>query len=169
MTSSVYSTHYFRQFPSYWSIQFIDQRPNYHLLTFLDHLLMQCRPLFQSSSIFDIVPCLQSVVISSCLPLCFHSISFSLDLCSFSQKLLVAAISHRYGWVLASSSGQTTLGFVFQESFNRFYVCSFLMSSFLMWPNLVFPLPISTSSFQQNLVVLIFLLYGQHYVQEKKN
>ena len=90
-------------------------------LTFLDHLLVQARPFFQSSSIFDLVPCLQSVGISSCLPLCFPFVCFSVDFCFFSQKLLVAAILHRCGWVLASSSGQTT--FVFQEGVNMFYVC----------------------------------------------
>ena len=89
-------------------------------LTFLDHLLVQGRPVFQSFSTFDLVPCLQSVDISSCLTVCCPSISFSVGLCSFSQKLVVLAISHRCGCVLASSSSQTT--FVFQESFNRFYV-----------------------------------------------
>ena len=43
------------------------------------------------------------------LPLCYTSIYFLVDLCSVSQKLLVSAISHRCGCVLASSSGQTTL------------------------------------------------------------
>ena len=33
-------------------------------LTFLDHLLVQGRPIFLSSSVFDLVPCLQSVGIS---------------------------------------------------------------------------------------------------------
>ena len=89
-------------------------------LTFLDHLLVQGRPVFQSSSIFDLVPCLQSLAISSCLPLCCPYISFSVGLCSCSQKLLGATISHRCGWVLASSSGQSTLDFCL--SFNRFYV-----------------------------------------------
>ena len=37
-------------------------------LTFLDHLLVQGRPVFLSSSIFDLVPCLQLVGTSSCLP-----------------------------------------------------------------------------------------------------
>ena len=32
----------------------------FFLLTFLDHLLVQSQPLFQSSSIFNVVPCLQS-------------------------------------------------------------------------------------------------------------
>ena len=82
-----------------------------HLLTFLDHLLVQGRPVFYSSSIFDLGPCLQSVGISLCLPICCPSISFSVGLCSFSQKPLVLAISHRCGCVLASSSGQTTLVF----------------------------------------------------------
>ena len=62
--------------------------------------------------------CLQSVSIPSCLPLYCPSISFSVDLCSFSQKLLVLAISLRCGCVLASSSGQTTL----QESCKRILV-----------------------------------------------
>ena len=62
------------------------------------------------------MPYLQSVGISSCLPVCCPSISFSIDPCSFSQKPLVFAISHIRGCVLASSSGQTTLVFCF---FNR--------------------------------------------------
>ena len=93
-----------------------------------------------TSIISHIVPCLQSVGISSCLPLCCPSVSFSVDLCSFSQKRLVLAISHRCGCVLALSSGQTTLVFVFQESFNMFMFTSFLMSYFPMWSDLIFPL-----------------------------
>ena len=50
-------------------------------------------------------------------PFIYPSISFSVDLCPFSQKRLVATISHRCGWVFVCSSGQTT--FVFQDSFNR--------------------------------------------------
>ena len=88
-------------------------------LTFLDHLRVQGRPVFQSSSIFDIVLCLQSVGISSCLPVCCPSISFSVGLCSFSQKPLVLEISHRCGCVLASSSGQTTIVFCFQGKFQQ--------------------------------------------------
>ena len=88
-------------------------------ITFLDHLLVQGRPLFESSSIFDLVPCLQSVGISSCLPVCCPSISFWVCLCSFSQKPLVAAILHRCGCVLASSSGQTTLVFCFPGKFQK--------------------------------------------------
>ena len=61
------------------------------VITFLDHLLVQGRPLLESSSIFDLVPCRQSVGISSCLPLCCPSISVSVGLCSFSQKRLVSA------------------------------------------------------------------------------
>ena len=89
------------------------------LLTFLDHLLVQGRPVFESSSIFGLVPCLQSVGISSCLPVCCPSISFSVGLGSFSQRPLVLAILHRCGWVLASSSGQTTLVFRFPGKFQQ--------------------------------------------------
>ena len=88
-------------------------------LTFLDHLLVQGRPVFESSSIFGLVPCLQSVGISSCLPVCCPSISFSVGLGSFSQGPLVLAILHRCGWVLASSSGQTTLVFCFPGKFQQ--------------------------------------------------
>ena len=66
---------------------------------------------------------------------------FSADLCSFSQKLLVLAVSQRCGCVLASSSGQTTLVFLFSRKVSTgFTSASFLISSFLMWSNLVFPL-----------------------------
>ena len=109
-------------------------------LTFLDHLLAQGRPLFASSSIFDIVPYLQSVDMSSCLPVCCPSISLLVGLCSCSQKLLVAAFLHRCGWVLASSSGHTTLVLFSRNVSTGFTWASFLMSSFLMWSNLVFPL-----------------------------
>ena len=90
-----------------------------NFLTFLDHLLVQGRPLYPSSSILDIGPCLQSAGISSCLPLCCHSISFSVDLCSFSPKLPDSAISHRCGWVLVPISGQTTLVFFFLGKFQQ--------------------------------------------------
>ena len=91
---------------------------------------------------FDLVPCLQSVGISSCLPLCCPSISLSVDLCSVSQKLLVSAISHRCGCVLASSTGQTVLNsLLFSRKISTGFMCvPFLMSLFLMWSNLVFPL-----------------------------
>ena len=52
-----------------------------------DHFVLVIR-------IFDIVPCRQSVGISSCLPLCCPSVSFSVDLCFFSHKLLGLAIPH---------------------------------------------------------------------------
>ena len=68
----------------------------HHVFTFLDHLFVQGRPLFQSSSSFDIVPCLQLVGISSCLRLCCHSISFSVDLSSFTHKFLVADFVRLY-------------------------------------------------------------------------
>ena len=168
------------------------------------HLLVQGRPVFQSSSIFDLVPCLQSVGISSCLPVCCPSISlcragqyfshpvFSILCHVFSQSvflhvflyvvppspcagpasisviqyfrscamssvsryffmsffmlflrlffgrplLLLPETSSRNDYaVLASRSGETT--FVFQESFNRFYVCIFpdvFISSFYNRP-----------------------------------
>ena len=98
--------------------QVIDRdNSKYCILTFLDHLLVQGRPVFESSSIFGLVPCLQSVGISSCLPVCCPSISFSVGLGSFSQRPLVLVILHRCGWVLASSSGQTTLVFCFPGKF----------------------------------------------------
>ena len=57
-----------------------------------------------SHTVFSyLVPCLQSAGISSCLPLCCPSISFSVGLCSFSQKPLVLVIFHRCGCVLASN------------------------------------------------------------------
>ena len=56
--------------------------------TFLYHLLVQSRPLFESCSISDIVPHLQSADNSSNLPLCCPSISSSVDLCSFSLFIL---------------------------------------------------------------------------------
>ena len=68
---------------------------------------------------FDLVPCLQSFGISSCLPLCCSSISFSVDFCSSSQKLPVSTISHRRGWVLVSNSGQTTLVFCLPGKFQH--------------------------------------------------
>ena len=75
-------------------------------------------------------------------PLCCPYMYFSVDLCLISQKPLVAAILHRCGWVLASSSGKPLQSFVFQENVNRFYFMytSFLVSSCLMWSNLVSPL-----------------------------
>ena len=122
-------------------------------LTFLDHLLVQGRPVFESSSIFGLVPCLQSVGISSCLPVCCPSISFSVGLGSFSQRPLVLAMLHRCGWVLASSSGQTTLVFCFPGKFQQVLRgppswCLHLWCG-PTWSSL---LPISTSSFLLNLV-----------------
>ena len=78
--------------------------------------------------------------ISSCLPLCCPSISFSVGLCSFSQKLLVLVISHRGGCVLTSSSGHTTLVFCFPGKFQQVYM-SLLISDVVQWlqSNLVFP------------------------------
>ena len=59
---------------------------------------------------------------------------------SSSQKPLVAAILRRCGWVLVSSSGQTTYSLLFSRKISTgFTWASFLMSSFLMWSNLVFP------------------------------
>ena len=80
-----------------------------------------CRAgLYFSYSVFSIVvPCIQSVGVSSRLPLCCPSISFPVALCSFSQKILVLAISHRCGCVLVSSSSQTTLVFCFPRRFQQ--------------------------------------------------
>ena len=122
-------------------------------LTFLNHLLVHGRPLFESSSIFDLVPCLQSAGISSCLPLRCPSISFSVGLCSFSQKPLVSVISHLCGCVLASGSGQTTLVFCFRGKFQQ--VLRALPSWCLhfwcdpTWSSL---LPISTSSYKGKMI-----------------
>ena len=122
-------------------------------LSFLDHLLVQDRPVFLSSSIFDIVPCLQSVGTSSCLPFRCPSISFSVGLGSSAQKLLVSAISNRCGCVLASSIGQTTLVFCFLGTLQQ--VLRALPSWCLhLWcgPTWSSLLPISTSSFRLNWV-----------------
>ena len=99
------------------------------------------------------MPCLQSVGISSCLPVWCPSISFSVCLCSFSQKPLVLAISHRCGCVIASSNGQPTLVSCFLGKFQQVlrpppswclhFWCDLTWSSLLL---------ISTSSFQLNLV-----------------
>ena len=122
-------------------------------LTFLDHLLVQGRPVFESSSIFGLVPCLQSVGISSCLPVCCPSISFSVGLGSFSQRPLVLAILHRCGWVLASSSDQTTLVFCFPGKFQQVLrVPPSWCLHFWCGPTWSSLLPISTSSFLLNLV-----------------
>ena len=80
------------------------------------------------------MPCLQSVGISSCLPVCCTPVSFSVGLCSFSQKHLVLGISHIY--VVAFSSQAVTNHF--SILFSR--KLSTGLSSFLMWSNLVFPL-----------------------------
>ena len=108
--------------------------------TFLDHLLVQGRPLFESSSISDLVPCLQSAGISSCLPLYNPSISFSVGLCFFSPKLPVLAISQRCGWVLAANSGQTTLVFCFLGKFQLIIllICALLIVSRFVTPHLLF-------------------------------
>ena len=66
------------------------------------------------------MPCLRSVGISSCLPLCCPSIYFSVDICSFSHKLLVLSISP-----IPAFSPQAVAK-------------PLLVPSFLMWSNLVF-------------------------------
>ena len=125
----------------------------YSPFTFHHHLLVQGRPVFLSSSIFDLVPCLPSVGTSSCLPLRCPSISFSVGLCSFSQTPPVSTISHRCGCVLASSSGQTTLVFCFLGTFQQVLrvLPSWCLHSWCgpTWSSL---LPISTSSFRLNWV-----------------
>ena len=56
------------------------------------------------------------------------------------QNVQVLAISHRCGWVLASSSDQNAFELISMNVSTGFTCASFLMSSFLMWSNLVFPL-----------------------------
>ena len=106
------------------------------------------------SSIFDLVPCLRSVGISSGPPVCCPSISFSVGLCSFSQKPLVLAISHILcGCVLASNSGQTTLVFCFLGKFQQvLHEPPSWCLNFWCDPTWSSLLPISTSSFRLNLV-----------------
>ena len=103
-------------------------------------------------------PCLQSVGIASCLPLCCLSSSFSVDFCSFSHKLLVLVTYHRCGLILASGSSQTHFSLLFSSKYSTgFMRASFLMSSLLMWSNLVF------HTAQLNILIeftLIFLLYS---------
>ena len=85
-------------------------------LPFLDHLLVQVQPLFESS-IFYLVPSQLVLTVSfSCLPLCCPSISFSVDLCSFSQKLLVCDFAQM--WLCSHlKKCQTTLVFCFIRKF----------------------------------------------------
>ena len=66
---------------------------------------------------------------------------------------LVAAILHRCGWVLASSSGQTTLVFCFPGKFKQVLrgPASWCLH-FWCGPTWSFLLPISTSLFRLNLV-----------------
>ena len=97
---------------------------------------MQGRPVFLSSSIFDRLPCLQAIDISSCLPLCCPSISLFLlpetsSHCDFAQLCLHSRLKQ---W-----SNHFSLLFSWKVS-SGFSWASFLMSSFLMWSNLVFPL-----------------------------
>ena len=69
--------------------------------------------------------------------------SLSVDLCSFSQKLLVVTISHRIMMWLGSRLKQWPNHFsllISRKVSTGFMCASFLMSSFLMWSNLVFPL-----------------------------
>ena len=136
---SVPPSHTFQQFLRYFS-HFLCSSNSFTFFTFLDHLLVQGRPLFESSSISDLVPCLQSVGISSCLPLCYPSISFSVSLCFFSPKLPVLAISQRCGWVLAANSGQTTLVFCFLGKFQLIIVliCALLIVSRFVTSHLLF-------------------------------
>ena len=54
------------------------------------------------------MPCHLSVGISSCLPRCYPSISFSVDLCCISQKLTLSDFAH-YVAVFSSSSSQALL------------------------------------------------------------
>ena len=91
--------------------------------------------------------------VTSCLSLCCPSVSFPADFCSFSQKLLVAVISHRCGSILASSSGQTILVFCFPGKFQQ-VLCVPPSWCLHFWygPTWSSLLPISPSSFRLNLV-----------------
>ena len=82
-----------------------------------------------------------------CLHLCF------VYLRSLSPKLPGLAISHRCGWFLASSSGQTTLVFCFLGKF-QLVLCAPPSWCLHFWcgPTWSSLLPISTSSFRLNLV-----------------
>ena len=77
-----------------WSCNLLDRsRLNREFLTSPFFTISLCRAAdILVSQYFQSMPCLQSVGISSCLPLCYPSISFSVDLCSFSQKLLSSLI-----------------------------------------------------------------------------
>ena len=77
---------------------------------------------------FDIVPTLQSVGISSCIPLCCLSISSSVDLCSSSHKVLVLEISRRFSRI---KQWPNHLRLLFSRKVSTGLMCSsFLMSSF---------------------------------------
>ena len=110
-------------------------------LTFLDHLLVQAGQCF-SHPVFSILcrhVSSQLVFLHVYLYVVPPSLSRSVSVPSPRSLYIVLAISHRCGWVLVSSSGQTTLVFFFNFS-TGFTLASFLMSSFLMGSNLVFPL-----------------------------
>ena len=109
------------------------------LLTFLDHLHVQGRPLFQSSSVVDRVLCLQSVGIYSCLPVCCPSVSFFRSLRLPETSNLSDFAQMRLCFLLKRWPNHFSLLFS-REVLTGFTCAPFPMSSFLMWSNLVLPL-----------------------------
>ena len=130
---------------------------------FLTISLCSANHYFSNPVFFDSVPCIQSVGIFSILPLCCPSISFSVNLCSVSQNLLVLAISHRCGCIITLSSGQTTLVICFSRKCKQVlcalpsrclnFLCDPIWSSLLL---------ISTYSFRLNLVCFHLSLLQRH-------
>ena len=108
--------------------------------------------------------CIHSVGISSCLRLCCRSISFSVDLCSFSQKRLVLEIWHTCRCVLASSSGQTTLeSFLMKVSTNE--PPSILLVSDVVQRGLPScPSQHSHFAWIEFALIILFSFYGEVYV-----
>ena len=113
----------------------------------------------------DHVPCLQSVGISLCLPLCCPCISF------FYRPLLLVPETSRLSdfaqmWLgFRLKRGQTT--FVFQESFNRFYVC-LLPDVFI--PGVVQPgLPSCPSQHPRTIIIGYSLVHSGWYFEMTGN
>ena len=96
---------------------------------------------YLSHPVFGLVPCLLSVGISSYFPLCYRYISFSVDLCSASQKLFWYQRFRTDVIVfLLQTVAKPPLIYCFPGVSMGFICASFPMPSFLMWSNLVFPL-----------------------------
>ena len=111
------------------------------------------------------MPCLQSVGISSCLSLCCSSISFSLDLCSISQKLRVSVISNICDCVLASNSGQISLVCCFPGKNQKIYMRLLpgIFISDVVQPGLP-SCPSQHPHFGSIQFALIFLFYGPTFI-----